>query len=371
MKHINLRRLLLKFFILGVYLFGFMVLGVKIEYEDPVLIKDPKPTHVESTYIDLVKVHVISPDIDDNHFMGRPIEMAVDSKGNLIVYDNIVNKTFIFDKDFKFLRSVLSTGQGPGEIRKGISGKHMYLSSDDKIYISDRDNRKMVVLTSSGDYVKDIRLPLFQRKETYPVVDRDNNYYFLAPSSYSDGNLINVLDKEFVKLYSLVDSKEMKRFVVMLPSDGVKYAMVPTSTTVRYDLISNNGLIVYLVQSSTALVYRGDKLVKRFDIHPKLAIELHRRSVKRLKEKIENAYSTIFWNVFVDKDTGGSFYLGSPGDGDNKLLYQFDLNGTLMAVYRTPVKMVNFLAKRHHYFYAVNYNDDHIYVFKEKKNNIK
>ncbi|MGD2085747.1 MAG: 6-bladed beta-propeller [Candidatus Aminicenantes bacterium] len=368
MKHLNLPGLLLRFFVVWVYFLGFMVHGTKIKYEDPVLVKNPKPTHIENTYIELVKVHIISPEINDEHFMGRPIELVVDSQGNLIVYDNIVNKIFIFDKNFKFLRSILKTGQGPGEIHKGRSGIHIYLSSNDKLYISDRFNRKIIIFTSSGDYIKDIKLPLFQLKETYPVVDLENKYYFLASSSSSNSGLINVLDKEFTKLYSLVDRKEMLRIIVDKPVDKYHTLSYPSTDTVRYDIIDNNGLIAFLSQSSTAFVYKRDKLVKRFDIHPKRAIEIYRKRVERLKKKVGDAYSQMFWQFFVDKDNERFFYTGTINDDENnRLLYQFDLEGSLAAVYRTSIEGVHFLTKRHHHYYAVNFTDDHIYIFKESK----
>ena len=363
MKHSKPSKFSLILVGLAVYFLCFMLQGWLFA-EDTVFIKDPKPTHVEKNYIDLVKVHTISPDIDDKNFMGRPMELVVDSKGKIFVYDNIVNRLFIFDKNFKFLRRILNIGEGPGEIKKGRSGKHIYMAPDDRLYVSDFFSRKMILFANNGDYIKDIKMPLFQVKETYPVVDQKNNYYFLQTSGNS---LIDVLNSNFEKMYSLIDRKEMLRFIVMKPDDDIKYFSLPGTRSVRYDILSNDGLIVYLTQPSTAFIFEKDKLVKRFDIHPKTAIELYKKRLDiLLKTHKKNTYSWLFNYLFLDKDDEKFFYTGTIYDEEKGcILYKFDLPGNLVAVYRTPIKGIIFQAKRHDYIYAINMVDSHVYIIKK------
>lgn len=77
-----------------------------------------------------------------------PTDVALDSKGNIVVADSMNARVQILDPDGKFIRKFGQRGDRPDEfqIMKGVA-----VSRDDNIYVTDAKVDKIVIFNSNGD----------------------------------------------------------------------------------------------------------------------------------------------------------------------------------------------------------------------------
>jgi hypothetical protein len=320
-----------------------------------VLIKDPKPTHVEKNYTQLVKVKEIGEEIDDENFFAKPMDITTDDEGNFYVYDMLLMKILKFDKNYNLVKTFLEQGQGPGEILKKEGGKRkMYFSKDGHLYVRAPHNKKIIAFDKNGNHVKDIRIPLMDTIQFPPVVDPEGNYYTLSRMT----NGIDVYDKNFKMKVTLLGKKQYDRFIVHKAKDDKKnrdFEPFPNTYNTGYDFVEGNRFIVYLANSSTVYLFKENKLVDHFDIWPEKALEGLRKHIERLKKRLkgENFGAYLSSSFFVDKDDEAFFYLDCRSHGEKKgILYKFDLSGKLITVYYTDSD-VTFMAKRDNLFYGL------------------
>jgi hypothetical protein len=359
------------FFVLGLGS-GFLFPG------KPVLIADPKPTHVEKNFITLEVVAQVGPEIDKEHFFARPTQLKVNSKGNIFVFDDLLNKIFIFDQKLKLVRVFGNVGRGPGDMTKfGLGGiEFIYIRPDDKLYISDPGNRKILVFDAGGNHITDMRFPFNTQVSYYPVVDKKNNFYRISEK----GGAVDILDNNLNIVSTLLSSGEYERFIVRIPVENLSKSFNPskkpdTCTWCRpdtlntyYDVFAEDGLLIYLSNYSTVFVFKGNRLVKRFDLHPREALKNYRYRVNRLKKKLkeDSFYTPIFSSLFIDQDNQNYFFLRGPNDEKKRLLfYKFSMDGSLNSIYFID-KTIQVLQKKNNYFYGLDI-DGYVYILKENQ----
>lgn len=82
----------------------------------------------------------------------EPKNVAVDSAGNIYVYDGLV-QIQKFDKTGKLLGTVGEMGANDGQF---VNVKSMAVGPDDSLYIADKGSFHVVVFNSKGEFVKNI-----------------------------------------------------------------------------------------------------------------------------------------------------------------------------------------------------------------------
>jgi hypothetical protein len=347
----------------------------------PVLIADPKPTHIEKNFLTLEVVAQVGPEIDKEHFFARPWQLKVNSKGNIFVIDNLLDKIFIFDAHLKLVKVFGNAGRGPGEMSKHLTAvaKNIYIGPDDKLYISDPGNKKLLVFDAGGNHLTDIRIPFEKSLAYFPVVDKKNNFYRI---SREKGGAVDIMDSQLNIVNTLLSNSEYERFIVRIPAldnprkyknytfkeTEIYHWCQPSFTNTYYDLFTEDGLLIYLTNPSTAFVFKKNRLVKRFDLRPRDALKNYRYVINRLTKKLnkENIGPTIFKFLVIDRDEPKYFYLRGPSDEQHRpYLYKFNLEGDLIAVYSFALKKAWILEKKNNFFYGLD-SDGYVYLLKEK-----
>ena len=342
----------------------------------PFLVENPKPTHVEKNYIELVKVKEIVSKVEDEDFLARPDNLAVDNEGNIYVYDSILNKVFFFDKDGKIKKVVGQVGRGPGDFGEAQMGpKYLYYAENGYIYLSDYVNRKILVYDKKGNHIRDTLVPFRGPRDFYPVVD-GNGHFFVVSST----GAVDELDAKLEKVYTYGNLDDYNRFVAWMPKSpaGLFRWNLPSDWNTRYDVLPDNRLIILLENSATAFIYKNRQLMKRFDVIPEKGLLSFKNRIDRMRKKAkkykkdENFSLTFYGSFFVDKDDPRFFYLESGFDEEGRrILYRFDLDGKLNAVLYTKCA-VRLSFKRNGLFYAIGSEgsgdeDDRLIILTEVK----
>lgn len=342
----------------------------------PFRVENPKPTHVEKNYIELVKVKEIASKLEDEEFLARPDNLTVDNEGNIYVYDDILNKVFFFDKAGKIKKVVGQVGRGPGDLGEArIGAKYLYYAENGYIYLSDYMNRKMLVYDKQGNHVKDIVMPFREQRDFYPAVDGNGHYYVISTTG-----AVDELDADLKKVFTYGNLEDYNRFVAWMPKSpaGLFRWNIPSDWNTRYDVLPGNRLVVLLENSATIFIYKNRQLAKRFDVIPQKGLALFKDRIDRMREKAkklkrdEDFSLTFYVSFFVDKDDPRFFYLESGFDEERRrILYRFDLDGKLDAVLFAKCE-VSLLFKRNGLFYAIGSEgrgdeNDRIIILKEVK----
>lgn len=318
------------------------------------LIVEPRPTHVEKKYVKLVLVKEIREDIDNTHFMAQPSSLAVDDENNLYAYDKILKKIFKFDKEYRLERVFGRQGRGPGEFHGGDPGVgKLYFGSDGRLYACDSYNRKIIVFDKKGNHLKDIHLPPERQevKSFFPVVDAKKNFYILSTHK----GAVDVYDERMNLKHTCLEEANYNRFLIHKPGYPKRVPFNPTLqpdiTNTYYDILSSNRLVVYLMNSSTAFVFRTQKVIRQFDLWPEKALAEYKDRIEEFRGNKKLKYwSTPFaLNFFVDKDNGEYFYLSLLG---GTAFYKFNLKGELLYVLHTK-PYCDLKIKRNKLFYGI------------------
>ncbi len=81
----------------------------------------------------------------------RPTDVAVNRRGEIYITDGYNNARVVkFDESGRFLRAWGKKGSAPGEFNVPHA---VVIDSADRVYIADRDNRRIQVFNTNGDYI--------------------------------------------------------------------------------------------------------------------------------------------------------------------------------------------------------------------------
>jgi hypothetical protein len=359
------------FFTVSVNLFG----DVPNRFKGAVhCIENPTPTHVEKEdeFVELVKIKEIQAEIDDEHFMVRPWFIAVNNEGKIFAFDRMIEKIFNFGNEqsnFKFIKTFGNTGQGPGEYGRQYSVYGIYCSRDGYIFVSDRVNKKIIKFDAAGKHIKDFRVPPEAKTDGgfLPVINTDGEYYVLS-GTYCTLDVYNIHDRNLKKHFSLFGKDVCEQSVILKTrKQDYRFWLSLSLGNSSYDILPDNRLIFYMNNTSTIYIYIQNRLVKKFNIWPKEALDVYRKKIaERAKNLGKNGLLIVYMfnYFFMDKDDEDYFYLKGLGRFNGKfLLYRCDLDGNLVKVLYTPFP-VRILAKRKGLFYGA-YKDS-IYILKEE-----
>jgi len=345
------------------------------------LVENPKITHSteDITVTQLKIVKIIEPDFDENVFFTKPTSLAVSEKA-IYFYDSMMKSVYMFDAQYRFKKKFMREGVGPGETNdQGLGFQKIYFHKNE-LYICDIYNNKIIVYSENGEHKRDIRF--FNKDRGYfsfkPVFDDSGNLYAL-----SDRNgIVDKYDSHMQLVHSYLKPQMNESFVVYRPDFENPEVNIPDWLwkrpkigDVSYDLIGDDGLIIFMSRPSTVFIFKNDKLVKKFDIIMKEPVERLRKRLNRPSKfpgkKLPKVVRIIrmFDSFLVDEDDNRFFYLQSLDSKRQLLLYKFNLDGTLKKIISlsNPDLKSEILIKKNHLFYGQSVTKGNIYIYKEEK----
>jgi len=108
-------------------------------------------------------------------------------------------EVYLYDQDGLLIRKISRFGQGPGEVTGAIGISH----DENYIYISDGDQKKIIILSHKGKFIREVRKVRNWASNSFAVSPISNRYFYyhLFPSPmsllFSMGNLESGMLKHF------------------------------------------------------------------------------------------------------------------------------------------------------------------------------
>jgi len=341
------------------------------------IIKDPKPTHRAKTVNTLKLVKIITPDIDDEHFIAQIGKIQVDRHGNIYVYDHVSFKFFKFDKNYKFIKIFGRVGKGPGEYQA-----YRYLLKDfrifenDTIYFNDMDGFKNIAYDLEGKLLHEWKYP--RRVVVLPI--RVNNGQWLAYTRYT----FDILDKNIKKhVKTLLTVRDFTKKNLSGPTDTMH---IMISGNIEVDRFSPYTFGVIGRYTGKFYYFKNEKLINSFQILPERWINSLKVKVKKSeadkkkhvgdpksREILTNTFYPTITDFFSDRDNQEEFYVGGVSTKNiHNPLYKFNVKGDLISAWGYPKYNGNkdhigldYCCKRNGLIYATDV--DKIYIFKEER----
>lgn len=152
--------------------------------------------------------HEIKKVIDEGHLsfdIGQMRDVCCDKNGNLYVLDSM-GSILLLDTQYK-VKNIIKQINNDGEIIDYQGATGLYIDKNDRLYICDTENARIIVISLDGNYIKTITLPNselipddFKFRPTKLVVDSKGYTYILSEGSYYGAILCSPTD-EFVGFY--------------------------------------------------------------------------------------------------------------------------------------------------------------------------
>lgn len=165
------------------------------------VIKEPGPKFHGIGTAKTLKLTASVEEIDDENLpaFAKIRSAAVDRKGNFYIFDYKLGTVVKLDSNLKFLTSIGSLGEGPGEFKLfGSSFAFVNVGLDGNLYFANLLQRKILKFKLSGKYIDEYRVDNF--KPFRAVVDAGRNCYLPSLKDY----LIDVYDPDMKLKKSLV-----------------------------------------------------------------------------------------------------------------------------------------------------------------------
>ncbi len=348
----------------------------------------PKPTHYAAglPQSKLVVVKEIPLDFNDDVFMAEPTEIAVNKNGQIYIFDKKLLKVFMVNSKGEYVGQFLEKGIGPGEtFPQGEFGWKIYAGWNDKFYISDRKNAKIIEFTDSGRYLRDIKTNRTQRFSGtfYPIVDKNGFFYIYS----KNGGIIDQMDNQmklvhtylqkelnnhhiyckpdFLKFYSGIKSKKELESSKLKEFFKSQFWLDASTINTTCDITANGLLFIYLHRPSTVYLFNGKNLLRKFDVLIDSVLANYKKTIDIIinvgkKKKSDFFFHTdvpLFLSCVVDYDAP-YFYLQAIGQ-KQFILFQIDFTGKLIRILTFPKELrVTLMAKRNGLFYGIVRNTD-------------
>jgi 6-bladed beta-propeller len=340
----------------------------------------PKPTHtvkgVPTSTLELIKE--IDLDRDKDLFFAGLWDIKVNKNGWLYVYDAKLFRMFIFDDKYRYVGQFLDKGEGPGEINSSSAlSIHYHPARDGNIYVTDSILDRFLIFSPTGKFIEGKRM--YRRTVAIPnftpVPDKNG---FIYGYSTNDG-IVDKLDLDMKCVHTFLDSKLNEKFVIFKPyfkkfkesHPAAKLWKKPGMSNAYYAITPDDRLFIYLFRSSTAYLFKGKKLERKFEILIDRVMPLYKKeaekgvrrlkNIKRLKGKAFYG-ANMFASCLVDQDEP-YFYLNFSEEWGTSI-FKFDLKGNLVRIIKN--ESANIRTKVNGLFYGISFSKRNPVILKEK-----
>jgi len=347
-------------------LLGFLLGGTSVQ-KDPFadvkvnLITDPQPTHYAEKVGALKRVHTIPPDISDEVFLAQVGHIQADGEGNIYVYDNAQQTIFKFDREYRFVKTFIRAGKGPGENSPIKSSRDFRVGPDGYLYFADTGNWKMMKYSLEGEFIGEWKFP--KTVMFYPIpLGEGREWLTYTARAFGYLNRETMTGLPLLTIRDLTDKLLSDPGYLHMADCWVDYFGSDTCALVDPD-------------SAQFFLFRDHRMQRRFRIIPRRWIQGIKERMKRSKNDSGSHYP-FFAGFFVDRDRPGTFYIaGTAISGKvSNPLYRFDTRGKLISAWGYPEEKdennpvyLSYKCKRNGLIYATDY--DQVLIFKEEECN--
>lgn len=256
------------FLTLSILLIGSLILAQAV-IENP-----EKPLSKNASRVLKLQEVLRITDESGEFYFKRPVLINVDNDGFIYMSDE--DQFLKFSPQGEFIKNMFKKGQGPGEIQSSFS----YGLKDNKIYIYDYMNRKIICLDKSGNLIKE--LPIREKGSLRFIGIVDDLVIFsrfkMPPWEERTGKFIDV-ENQLISI-SLKDKTE--REIAKIPTKWWFAQNIGMSWDFFLVILSSNGQSLYISHTQ-------EYMIKVLDIKTGEVTKTFKRKYKRVKAKKRTA----------------------------------------------------------------------------------
>jgi len=257
-------------------------------------------------------------DVPVDQFFDTPVDLSVDNDGKIYVLDSRDNNIKVFKEDGIFVQTIGREGSGPGEFNlpwiMDIIGN--------EIYVADCNNRRVQVLTKSGQYQRSFRLPL---EFGSGMAFDSKGILYLNTKGFRSSKLISIYDNQGNLLNEVgdIEGDPFDFYDMVQIKNQIKKGDLP-------DSFKNDLLITVDRKGDIFAVHRALNKFKKFSAEGKELAE-----VKFEADEYQKIYKAFLQKNKEIEEVPYTFY---------GLIYVNDLavdeNGDLYVLLNEPSKMM-------------------------------
>lgn len=287
-------RFLALFFFLSILMFSSVVLAQE-------MIENPeKPLSDKAGRVLQLEEELRITDEGGGFFFKSPWEVKVD--GNGFIYVREKDKLYKFDTDGKFIKNILRSGEGPGEVLELAS----FEFNGEGIILFCSMRNKIVRIDKDGNLIQDLKLG--EKRFTRLLSHYEKRYF--------------VIDYEWKSLERTTGIKEVNHTLFIVDEEG-KFSSTPHSFPTKHAMRvgrrgeRNYSSISPITRIKTARAYpkylyvahTQDYLIKLLDLDTLQIVRIFRRKYTKVKhesqeliEFLMTEYQNDVQNLFICKD---------------------------------------------------------------------
>lgn len=289
------------------------------------VIRNPIPNMTEKEFVELVLVRETQEKLTEDEYIFSVFSLAAEPKSDRIfVYDDLQAKILVLGPDLNFIKSYRSVGEGPGGFKGERFPVFIDFGLDGLLYANDHLGRKFLAFDKNLEFIREFRMQGSRMAFFKPVVDEKGAPIFID----IENNTVlgkNLKNETIFKIP--VTGEDLSTLFYRKKKDwlnSIESIYTPSGT-----------LLIYLSNSSTMLLVKDNRLLKKMVLRPKEALEGYKSQFKKVLGYKHPAFTPMFGYLKIDKTDSSSFYLnhGLLISRNIAAIYKFSLDGELSKVY--------------------------------------
>jgi len=258
------------------------------------------PLHPDKTVTFEEDFSISGEDKDGDIILFNPRISLVDDNENIYFKETKDQVIKVFDSDGKFIRTIGSKGNGPGEFQLILN---LAITKDGKLLVTDQTARRTSFFDSSGQFLK-----------SFQWLSRYSSCYLIKSSSYLTAEIFTGDDRQswfFLIIEVDFDGKKIRSYgkftmpeiKITRQGNGTSFMFVPFSPESIFAGDQERGLLYHCLNNKYIIeVYdTSGKLFRKID-RPYESIPLTSKDVKDYLEKYVNDPSGVLKKAFRDME---------------------------------------------------------------------
>jgi hypothetical protein len=298
----------------------------------------------------------------------RLFGLDVDDYGNIYALDNRIARIQVFDKNGKYLRSMASYGQGPGELQRPY---FIQIIDDKELCVWDPSIHRFLIFSLSGEYLREILVTNI----SYPMHPirwdtRGNLIAYLVPPPVVSGTQLVKLSNNLKQLVTIAvedrdDSYLQEKIRLMKPQlscavSGDDFVIWGNAEKYELQILNPEGKLVKKIIRSCERVRLSEKDKKELE-------ERHNRATTAMPglRPIFPKYFPYFRDISVD-EKGRIFVFTFEREKEKPGFYYIDIydpEGRYIGQLLSNIRASNLVWKNNK-LYTIERDEEGFYVIK-------